>query len=316
MKNVWTISIPMIFGFVFAHHAIAQNNVQTPPRYAFSGSEYNLSGFSGWNIKAGLTYAQFSNNGSSYAESTNHKIFNISPEYHTGYKLGIGYTIPNVGTELNLDYRHLHTSDTSNAWADNLTLFPGSLSLGPVNWATSTLSFDFDALDFTAGHWVQFSPKFRANFYGGLSYTHLAKDMDTSGSGFGNEIHISGGTSFRGIGPTFGMDGYCSPSENYQNFSVYGGVRTTALYGTMTGYVNTLDNGIRTSDHIPNEKTVIPAFGAKIGLDWNYPYKGATFGINLGYEVNEYWGATKDSNYTSSNNTSYQGASLLFNLRY
>lgn len=278
----------------------------------FNATPSKSLNLSGWSISAGIDYQQFSNNGTVYAESSTNKYYNVSPSYQTGFNLGVGYYIPVKNSDINLEYTHLRTSDTSNAWANSLTVSPGAL--GPVTWASSNVIFDYDSIDFTAGHNLPLHPNYGVNYYGGLNYTHLTKNMNINGNGLGNVIHNSVGTSFYGVGPTFGADTYCNPLSDNPNFTVYVGVQPSLLYGSMSGYVNTNVNDVRTSENIPSDKVVIPAVGAELGLNYVIPYNKTKFNLRLGYELKEFFGATRDGdNYNNAINASFQG--LFFNVR-
>lgn len=286
-----------------------------PPQYVNpynSNSLISNYNYSGLHAYAGVNYQQFSNNGSTFAESSTGKSYNVSPNYHAGYNLGIGYLIPNRNTDFALSYSYLHTSDSSNAWAPSLTLSP--TGLGPVSWASSSLTFNYNTVDLTAGHRFQLDNTFDINLYGGLNYTHLSRDMSTYGEGLGNEIRVSVGSSYNGYGPTFGVDGYCHPSASSPNFSIVGGLKPTVLYGTMSGYVNTNVNDVRLSDNIPNEKIVVPAIGAKLGLNYDLSYRKTDFNFQLGYQATTYFGVTKDSTYNNTTNASLQG--VYFNVGF
>lgn len=313
--HFFTTALIICTSFLLPLQTFAQGNVHTKPvdssTVFYSNTNYNYynnynTAFNGWHGFIGINYEQFSNNGTAFAESSTNRLYNIDPTYQTGYNLGIGYLIPGKESDANLTYSHLHTSDSNSAWAPSLSVSPGSL--GPVTWASSKLTFDYNAVNLTAGHMINYTPNFKANYYGGLNYTHLAKDMTIRGSGFGNEIYNDVGTSFNGFGPTFGMDGYCTPFNNYPNFNIIGSVNPTLAYGTMTGYVRTNFNDVRNSEGIPDEKIVVPIINSKLALNYDLPYKTTKLNFQLGYQLTELFGVTRETSYTNSVNASLQGA--------
>lgn len=302
-KNAVAVSVLMFLSM--SSNAIAGPNSPSSP---------NLSG---WSVNLGGSYQQFSNNGTAFAENSLNRTYNIDPDYHFGYNLGLGYHVPSKDSDIGLNYTHLNTSDKTSVWSDGLSLTTDTV-VGPFGWVSGKNDFKYDSVDLTAGHQVGLSPSFGLNYYGGLNYTHLAKDMTLYGTNPGVDYTNNLGTNFNGFGPTFGMDGECHPFESsYPRFSVTGGVKASALYGTMTGYSRVNDNGIRSSDSIPNEKTVVPGVGAKLGLDYDLPLTGMNLKTELGYQLTEYFGVTKSSNYAStSTNASFQGAYLNLHARF
>lgn len=273
-----------------------------------------------WNIKLGFQYQQFSNNGSKFAETTTGNHYNVSPGYHGGYDFGIGYQLPRLNTEIKFNYMHLTTRDTSSVWANNLFLVGGSTDLGPITWAAATNKLTYDSFDLTAGHMIPITPQFSMGFYGGFNYTRLDRDMRSYGNGFDNDFRVSVGTAFNGFGPTFGAYGECDPFDiyGYPDFHVFGGAKGSFLYGTMSGYVRTFSNGDFHIENIPNDKIVVPAVGANLGIGYDFRL-GSHYKLNtsFGYSLTEYFGVTRDSTYGSStNNASFQGLFLDFNLKF
>lgn len=292
---------------------LAQENLANSPvlKMPYAPNYQYLNGWSGY---LGVNYLQFSNNGTTFAESSGGKNFNVNPDYHAGYNLGLGYENPASNNGINLDYMHLRASDFSNAHAPILNLFPDML--GPVTSAQSSVTYTYNSLDLTVKHKTYITNYLNLNLYGGLNYTSLQKDMKTTGDGLGNSLIIQVGTSFNGIGPTFGVNAFVNPLDPYPNFKVYGGFNPSMLYGTMSGYIHTTINDFRVSDSIPHEKIVVPALSAKLGMEYDYLYKNAKFNFNLGYQFTQYFNVTRDSSYNNTINASFQGLFFNFGLSY
>lgn len=272
------------------------------------GPQYAMSGFYG---SAGLNYQQFSNNGSTYTESSTSHNYNVNTDYHSGFNLEMGYHFGGTrNSNLQIDYTHLHTSDNSNASASSLTVSPDSS--GPVNSASSALTFNYNNVYFTAGHAIPMTNNFVLYLYGGVNYMQLSRNMDITGDGLGNSIFNKVGTNFSGWGPTFGMDGYCEPFDEYPNFSVFGGVQPSLLYGTMSGFVHKRINTTYTEEIIPNENLVVPGLGGKLGVNYDIPYKDVKFKLQVGYQLTEYFNIARDANYNNPINSSLQGPFVNF----
>lgn len=267
----------------------------------------------GWSGHLSWDYQKFSNNSTTFAENVpfeygqawHAKNFNANTSYHSGYDIGLGYNIPGRDTTVNFDYMYLHSSDSSNASGENLILFPTGVA-GATS-AHNSLTFNYDSVDLTAGHFINFTPLFKMNFYGGLNYSHLARNMTTHANNFDGDITIRGGFSYNGFGPTFGADGYCSPFSQYPNVSLFGGIKPSLLYGTRTNFVNSTIDNVYNNENLPDEKIVVPAIGAKLGLNYDIGYKDMKYNIQLGYSLTNYFGVGKDVSYSNDVNTSFQG---------
>ncbi|RDI36676.1 Lpg1974 family pore-forming outer membrane protein [Aquicella lusitana] len=266
------------------------------------------NGLSGWSVDVRGEYQQFSNNGTTYAETGSNKQFNVSPDFTTGYKVGLGYHVPDKDSDVEIGYRHLNTSDTSSVMGSDLWVIGGS-TLGPATWAQGKSTFDYDSFDLTAGHKVKLSPSFDINYYGGLNYSHLKQELTSQGTGAGG-AHFTNetGTTYDGFGPQFGIDGECHPFDSQPGFGVFGGLNTDLLYGKTSSYSRSDNNGTRSSIGIPDENVVVPAVGAEIGLRYNFNYNTMKLGGEIGYSATEYFNVIRDNNNTNSrNNASFQG---------
>lgn len=285
----------------------------TTTSYADNGytNVYNpYFGLGGWTFKIGFPYQKFSNNGTNFASNTKND-FNIDTSYNWGYNLGIGYHFPVSGTDVNLDYTNINSSDTHRIWRNDLLLEGGGLT-GPFGWGSGKIEFDYESLDLTAGHAFVVNPSFAINYYGGLSYLHLTKDMTIEGRNVFNRAVIEGGTSYKGFGPTFGIGGSCYPFAMAPQFSVIGDVKASFYYGTLDSYDRLFDHNIDFSHtfvtHLPDEKVVVPGVNAKLGLNYVFPVQGMRINTQLGYSLSDYFSVTKDSSYSASNSDiSFQG---------
>ncbi|VVC76426.1 hypothetical protein AQUSIP_17390 [Aquicella siphonis] len=300
-KNFLRFIPAVILGsaFILSNQAFAEPNGGYNSGYA--------GGQNGWSFKVGLPYQKFSNNGTEYASSYDRE-YNIDTDYHLGYNLGIGYYLASKGSTINLDYTRLHATDSDSVYLDDLTIFQN-----PVTNATGKIKYSYDSVDLTAGHSVSISPTFDLYYYGGLNYTHLAKDMIISGNDVDDFYTRKSGTDFKGIGPEFGVDGTCRPIPSTPGFGVVGGLKTVFPYGNMSGYLRDYENDDVFNEHIPDTKIVAPGIGAKLALQYDFPTAGMNWSTQLGYQSTTYFGVTKDSSYSGTViNTNFQG--LYFNL--
>jgi opacity protein-like surface antigen len=267
---------------------------------------------SGWDVTVGINYARFSNNDSSFAESDafdNYHEYNINNGYHVGYNFGLGYHMPSKGSDLRLDYMHLSTSDNAHVETDDLYIVSG-----PVNSASGKLSYDLDKWDLSAGHNIDLTPKFSVGYFGGLNYTSLDREMTIYGTDAEFDNHSAKvGTEFRGVGPMFGMTGYCHPMDSYPMFDVFGGVSTAFPYGNLSTHKRVYENDEYDNSDIPSEKMVVPVIGAKLGVEYTVPFNNnVQLNMQLGYQSTTLLGVAKNYSGDNASNVTEQG--FFFNL--
>ncbi|MBA3661101.1 MAG: hypothetical protein H0W64_05215 [Gammaproteobacteria bacterium] len=261
------------------------------PTYRSAGG---LHGF------AGAVYQQFTDN-SSITTHTN---------YHTGYQVGLGYKIKQNDADINLIYTNLRANDSRNINSSALSLFPGAPGL--IDFGQSTIGYTYDSLALTLGQKTNLTDKFKLNFYGGVNFTEFRKNITLNGN-ISSIIFLNGQmkTSYRGVGPTLGLDGYYSPFDTMPGFSLYGSFEPTMLYGTMTNNVSVSFNGVTVAASAPNENLVVPVLSSKLGLMFSTPYKNANINLKLGYQITQFFGITRDTVYNSPTNAGLQGAYLI-----
>lgn len=260
-----------------------------------------------WRLTVGLDYMKASNNDTNYANTIN-RDFNINTDYHLGYQIGLGYRIPDTGTVVGINYTYLRTDDSSSVNLNNNLWINGF----NVNRAHGSIEYTFNKFDVTAGHEIPLNRSFTTNFYGGLNYTRLQRDMVITGSNFSDDFSIYGGTDFKGIGPVFGIDAICNPFANMREFAFEGGVRTAFPYGHLSTYARSyINDDLEDRDRIPSEEKVVLEADAYIGIRYLFNASGMNWGLSLGYESNNYLGSMRsDYSSGSTSNTSTTGAYL------
>lgn len=283
-----------------------------PPKPEIS-PQYTPS--SAWNATLGVNYARFSNNDSAFAESESsddYRVYNIHNDYHTGYNFGLGYHLPNKNSDLRVDYSHFQSDDSSHVSGDDLYFFSG-----PVESVGAKLSYEYNKLDFSAGHQIDLTPKFSVGYFGGIDYTTLSREMKISGreDGF-NTRTLKAGTEFRGVGPMFGMNGSCHPSDEYPGFGVFGGVNTAFPYGNLSTHERYYENDEMHRAYLPDDKIVVPVVGANLGVEYNLPINKINWNMQLGYQSTTLFGAARDYSGSSSSNVTQQGVFLNLNPRF
>lgn len=262
-------------------------------------------------VTLGLKYLQYSNNGTEFAyslNSTSHTFtntdFNVHQNYHVGYDLGLGYLLPYKGSSVKLDYSYFNSSSSKTVTERNLFV-EGTNVLS----ATGKTDFTTSLLNLTLRQLFPVSSLIDLSLYAGVNYTYLAKDMRVAAlTQILNRITIQSGTSFRGIGPTFGIDAVVHPFINiYPSIGLVGDFQVFFPYGKLSTYSREYEGDNTSIESIPSETVMVPGAKPKVGI--NYDLKGnGQYVLECGYEAYVSLDATRAGNYSgTSTKISYQG---------
>lgn len=248
-------------------------------------------------------------------------IYSLDPNYNFGFTAGIGYVFPCSGNDIHLNWIHFDQStkehiDDAKSTDQYLSHVFKRLDADFKVTANSEATFKHDAVDLDVGQYLDVGTRMRMRFYGGLRYAQLRKDVDnqvtvtgtlndpksTHGgiiSGASAKVSESYRSKFTGIGPHVGI------STNY---------RLTRCFGISTNFAGSLlvgrseasatstsewqikSNPVsmpiieKTERAADNTTRVVPAFDAKLGLDYTQHFNcgKSTFTVEAGYRVMDY----------------------------
>lgn len=262
----------------------------------------------------------------------------IDPDYGFGFRVGLGYIFPNSGNDVQLNWTHFNQSSddaSSSSWVGTpvASLLDRSNSALFINNANADTSFKLDSLDLDVGQYVSIGTRLQTRFFVGLRGAILKNDLSIGDTlieqGFINSpsvnpIFVGDQTAvtaadftskFSGIGPRIGVDTSYHISDC---FGIVGHFATALLVGRVESNVNAA--GITTTNLINSntpttsafvasidsdrQTRVVPAFDAKLGLDYTYPIhnavNGSSFSIEAGWQVTQYVDAIDRVRDTSS----------------
>jgi hypothetical protein len=197
------------------------------------------------------------------------------------------------------------------------------------NNANAEVSFKLDSLDLDVGQYVSIGTRLQTRFFVGLRGAILKNDFSLGNTSIENDFHNVEGenptleasqtnvaaanftSKFEGVGPRLGVDTSYHISDC---FGIVGHFATALLVGRVE---SNLDGavGVKTDYYggraqqspVPSstlisinelsvasdrQTRVVPAFDAKLGLDYTFPFKnavnGSSFSVEAGWQVTQY----------------------------
>lgn len=278
-----------------------------------SGLEFTVEGFYLQPTSSNLDYATFSSNNNP-GESSAESVSTLDPNYDLGFRVGLGYIFPDSGNDVQLSWTHFDQSSS-----DSNTFGPGSISIDPTvissanieylldsdDFATANSALDakYDAVDLNVGQYLSLGTRLQTRLFAGLRYAELQNNLtntyngSTQGLGVGfagnnfNEVDAYN-SKFTGVGPHFGVD----MSYHVVNcLGVVGHASAALLVGrvetsTTISTTSTATVSSTTAASADNQTRVVPAFDAKLGLDYSIPFQNdaSRLSIEAGYQVTQY----------------------------
>jgi len=296
----------------------------------------------------------------------------VDPDYNFGFRVGLGYTFPDSGNDVQLAWTHFNHSDSNSTTAPSNSLLTSTL--GHTNFVngpfddeeklfglafglpiydeasvTSDVKFRVDSIDLDVGQFVDIGTRLRMRMFAGLRFAQVKNDQTatTNASGsltvdVGDEEDLiidytdtnieQFNSKFTGIGPRFGIDS----SYHIGNcFGVVGHAAMALLVGqvdsnttandTFFASVNVIDNDgdlefsdeftldTNTNINSDNVTRVVPAFDAKLGLNWSYIFTNeSVLTIEGGYQVTQYIDAVDKLTVDDFNNVVRTSSSVGF----
>lgn len=241
----------------------------------------------------------------SSVDSPSWEVFNIKPNYHFAFELGANIQPDCMCGCFMINWEHLHSKDTSS---HNLAVNSDDF-LGPlyhINPHTSftrssgRLKFHFDEVDVDYGVFLSSNACLDANFYSGVSFVHIQRDLTTrfasrDQANRDQEIVrlLKSPSTFDGIGPQIGVD---LTYRVCDGLCITGGGATGLLFGRMKNHThfeaespalaNTNINirpPNRQSLKVHHSRQLIPAFEGRLGIGYCADRLDCSFRFEIGY---------------------------------
>lgn len=291
-----------------------------PSSYPCCGATYELYGSwlflqpNGSNIYYAVEAFPFDTSIAVPEVSPNWEVFEINPDYRSGFEVGAKVLFPKSDMNLTLNWERLHTSDSSSM---DIAL-PGNMvgpffNIGPNSTlytrAQGRATFHFDTARFLVGKKICFMNDLRTNLYAGAAFARIKQ---TVFSNFFNQFgatsrSINAPSTFTGAGPQFGVD------FDYRLFAqLYftGNSSVTLLMGQLknhttfksyspglSGFGIPQPNVQRTN--VPNRTQVIPGFEEKLGFSYLFCFGPCRLTLAAGYQFQIYLDAVQSVDMTA-----------------
>jgi len=251
-----------------------------------SGIELTLEGLYVQPTNSDLVYSYFSNTSGNTATTNTSS---VKPDYAFGFRTGFGYIFPNSGNDVQVNWTHFdHSTNASTSIANPaFSIIPASTSTNSAD-----ASFKYDAVDLDVGQYLSIGTRLQTRLFVGVRGAQLKNDVTYTQS---NSLapaypNVQTTTSkFTGIGPRMGVD----TSYHVGNcFGIVAHFATALLVGNVDSNTTVSESGnSRISNFTTDTQTrVVPAFDAKLGVDYSIPFKNnaSSLSIEAGYQVTQY----------------------------
>lgn len=279
-----------------------------------------------WSFGVEALYWEAANNDLNYAIATvgtgtanvTTRVRSVEPKYDFGWRADVSYHFPGNGRDVNLSYTHFHSDESSNTRRDGTTTVLGSVNSSilptPTNFETArgVSDDDYDAVDLTFGQKIDVGQRVRLHPFAGIRYadidssdkTRYTGTSTTTSSVLNDRSFGRVRSEFQGLGPRFGSDAQVNLGSGFMftgrmGVSLLVGDRDSkasnlqqSLDTTTSAVTTQVDNAYRISSHT----RVVPEADARIGIAYAHNWNGGTgMGIELGYEVTNYFDAVDNS---------------------
>jgi hypothetical protein len=272
------------------------------------------------------------------SESYSGDLIRLDPDFHFGFRVGLGYLFAGHGNDITATYTRLHTKDTENfvepyphGFVPSLIL-PFALSENLYPQITDAQAeFNYDALDLLTGQKIKVGKRLKMHLAAGLRLVKLENKFnviyndteDTEPYQYDADFD----SEYQGIGIHTGAKGYYHLRNG---FGLTAAIGASLLVGHLKSYQQhqliSLPPLTRLSAASFNAKYsdryhVVPELDAKIGFNYKYrAQKSGYFKVEGGWEITNYFNAHHVARYVDDvaegvctqhmSNISYQGPYL------
>jgi len=252
-----------------------------------SGIELTLEGMYLQPTNSDLVYS----NASTFPSNTvtNTQTSSVKPNYDLGFRVGFGYIFPDSGNDVQVSWTHFDHNST-----DSYTYIPEPVfSSGVTKTNSGDASFKYDAVDLDMGQYLSIGTRLQTRVFVGVRGAQLKSDM-TGTFAYPSATPTPGvsvrNSKFTGIGPRMGIDTSYHVGDC---FGIVSHFATALLVGNVDNsqvFTSEGQGGNITNNTTDTQTRVVPAFDAKLGVDYSIPFKNnaSSLSIEGGYQVTQY----------------------------
>lgn len=262
-----------------------------------SGFQFNVEGSFLKPSNSDLDYAILSDD-----DFPRSQLLSVRPDTDFSWGVGVGYVFPNSGNDVRLNWREFERSDTEAVTADDSR---SSFS------STGTARFDLNEIDLNVGQYINVGNRLQLRPFAGLRHARVESNLNTrytSGDRLQDSSVVGGDrllpevvvresindrlySRFSGLGPQLGVDANYNLGEGVH---AVGHLATALLVGKV--HVDSSEvvdfnysEGLSFAYNADDQTRVVPAFDAKLGLNYSYTFDcESVFTIEGGYKATQY----------------------------
>jgi hypothetical protein len=244
--------------------------------------------------------------------SPNWQIFEIDPDFHSGFDAGLRFLLIEKDMRLALDWERLHAEDVSSMNVTPISYATGNMvgpiyDIGPNSSSYKVAKgkgvFKFDEVNLVVEKSICFVSGLIVDLDLGVSFARIEQKVASfyANPGAATNREIDAISSYWGIGPQFrlGLD-YCICDSFYFTGktagSIYlGRIKNTANYqSSAPGLVFigvAAPNTQQTT--IPHRTQLIPGFEEKLGFSYVKSFQKSRLNLEVGYQFQIYLNAVQ-----------------------
>jgi len=244
--------------------------------------------------------------------SPNWQIFEIDPDFHSGFDVGIRFLLPKIDMGIALDWERLHAHDTDSMNVTPLSYATGNMvgpiyDIGPNSSSYKSAKgkgiFKFDEVNLLVEKSICFIPSLTLGLDVGASYARIEEGISSSysNSGASTQRKIDAVSSFWGVGPQFRFNldyRICYGLHFIGNTagSLYlGRIKDTVTYRSYAPGLATIEvpEPNTQENTIPHRTQLIPGFEERLGFAYIHSFKHSSLNLGAGYQFQIYFNAVQ-----------------------
>lgn len=237
-------------------------------------------------------------------------------DFNSGFRVGLGYEVPCSNWDMDLSWTRFHKRQNSCVTDATFGVIPlempitsifGFINLpsggtfGFANRATSSWKFEYDVVDFEVGKRMRLMDCSTVRPFVGVKLASIKQHQSIGYFGFVDNFINKVPTaltvgnlkknSFRGVGPSFGVD---AAWEIIPDLNLTSGISGALLYGKFSvSQEPRLAEGLDSlTVTLRNNKKnrVVPTVNGNIGVDWDATFCDSfELQVGIGYEIQYWW---------------------------
>lgn len=243
------------------------------------------------------------------------KVLKVSPDFHPGFEVGIGFTLNDANIGIGANWQRLHCEDSDSFQASNAAghMVGPFFDIGPnsasYKIAKGKAISHFDEVDVTFSKQLCFFNNFHVRFYAAASFLRIRQSLQSTYSNVAGTVirKVKINSTYTAGGPQIGLD---YDYRIYKGFffsgcsilSLFAGqMKNATTYQSFTPELTLigLAQPNKQATKIPNQTELVPAFEQKLGFSYLAIWKQLKATFEIGYRFQVYIDAVQNINMAS-----------------